>query len=359
MSRSATLERVAQYYEGQLWHGALGAAGRQLLLARGVPLEQARAWRLGLAPAGSTLMTEALARQGVTREELCAAGLARADGRAGYFELLRGRLVFPYTASGRVVGFSGRLLPGSRSSCKYLCSSGPFSPSQDPFGLDEARQALAAGQPAVVVEGPFDAMALHRAGVASAVAVSGVALNGAVVEHLLAASSKGVVSLFDGDAAGAEAAARAARDALLRPGLPLSIALCPTGLDPDQVVAQEGGDGIRSRLAAALSAADFLVTRIPELSDRASPELVVRTLAEFISQFPSGFAFSERQVDVVASRLSIRPGLVAEYLLDQARARGAEQAPGAAGTRLTDRSRGRRKTPVLPRVRQRVAGLER
>jgi DNA primase len=314
-----TIEKVARYYEAFLLHESLGGPGRQFLRDRGVPLEQARAWRLGLSPNAPAFMTRILEGRGVTREELVLAGVAKAEGRAGYFELLRGRLVFPHTENGRVVGFTGRILPGRETSAKYLstCQTPLFSRSRALFGLDQARGALAGGVPAVLVEGSFDALALHRAGITSSVALSGLSFGAAVLESLIAAGARSLVAMFDGDQAGVLAAARVASSSLVHPTLPTSIALCPEGLDPDEVLARESAAGVRARIDAARPAADFLIDRLPERSSGQSPEHVLLALGDFVKQFPAGFAFSPAQLAVISNRLSLQQSLVEGYLVEQ------------------------------------------
>ena len=304
MSGSSILERVARYYEEFLWHANLGVAGREFLQDRGVPLDQARAWRLGLSPNAATFMTRILEGRGIRREELCSAGVAKAEGRAGYFELLRGRVVFPHTENGLVVGFTGRILPGRESSAKYLTTSQTpvFSRSRGLFGLDRSRSAFAAGKPAVVVEGPLDALALHRAGVFGAVALGGVAFNSDVVEALIEAGARSLIALFDGDQAGAMAGERVASSSLHHPALPTSIALCPEGRDPDELMAAE----IRALVEAPVPAADFLVSRLPVRVRTELPvERVVAELGQFFRLFPPRFLFSQAQLEYVSSRMSL------------------------------------------------------
>ena len=316
MSSTHTLERVARYYEEFLWHTNLGAPGRLFLQERGVPIDQARAWRLGLSPNAATFMTRILEGRGITKAALCEAGIAKAEGRAGYFELLRGRLVFPHTENGRVVGFTGRILPGRESSAKYLTTSQTqaFSRTRALFGLDRARDAIADGQPVVVVEGPLDALALHRAGCAGAVALGGVAFNAAVLQTLVAAGARSLIALFDGDPAGLVAGERVASLALLNPGLPTSVAVCPEGLDPDELTAAE----IRALIEGPVAAADFLVSRLPaSVSSELPVERVVAALGHFFKQFPPSFRFSPAQLELVSCRMSLPVAVVESFLAEQ------------------------------------------
>src|SRR5205085_9623143 len=123
----------------------------------------------------------------------------------------RGRLMIPIREGGRVVAFGGRLLEGE-SEAKYVNS--PESPlykkGEVLFALDRAREAIRREGTAAFVEGYFDAIGLHQAGVQTAVATCGTALTQHHLELVQRAQAKALVFVFDGDAAGRRAAQRAA-----------------------------------------------------------------------------------------------------------------------------------------------------
>jgi DNA primase len=102
---------------------------------------------------------------------------------------------------------------------------------------------------AVVVEGYFDVVALHRAGVGESVATCGTALT---AEHArdLRRRTREVVLLFDGDDAGRRAT-RAALEALLPAGLRVRDAQLPAGDDPDTHLEREGAEALRRLLDEA------------------------------------------------------------------------------------------------------------
>ena len=93
----------------------------------------------------------------------------------------------------------------------------------------------------VAVEGYMDVIALHQAGFGGAVAPLGTALTEEQFAELWRLSPAPVLC-FDGDAAGARAAARAAELALplLAPERSLCLASLPAGEDPDTLVRRGG-----------------------------------------------------------------------------------------------------------------------
>jgi DNA primase len=102
---------------------------------------------------------------------------------------------------------------------------------------------------ALVVEGYFDVLALHRAGFTNAVATCGTALTS---DHarLLKRYAEKVLLIFDQDAAGRQATFRA-MDALLPSGLAVNVIAMPAGEDPDSLLKNAGEEGFRRCLEAA------------------------------------------------------------------------------------------------------------
>jgi DNA primase len=104
----------------------------------------------------------------------------------------------------------------------------------------------------------MDVIALHQGGFGGAVAPLGTALTTEQMGALWQLSPEPVLC-FDGDAAGARAAARAAAIALplLTPERTLSLATLPAGEDPDTLLAKGGAGAVRAVLDGAqpLSAA--------------------------------------------------------------------------------------------------------
>src|SRR4029077_11633092 len=91
-----------------------------------------------------------------------------------------------------------------------------------------ARDSDGANSAAIVVEGYMDAIALHRAGFATAVAGLGTALTEMQLQELWRLSPEPVLC-FDGDTAGQRAARRALNRALplLQPGRSLRFVRLP------------------------------------------------------------------------------------------------------------------------------------
>ena len=251
------LELAATSFEQWLRDPQRGAAARSYLASRGLREETIRAFRLGLAPEGWQNLVDRL-RSRVSEEVLFQAGLAgRRDGDRGLYDRFRHRLMIPLIAhGGSVVGFAARAMGDEAP--KYLNSpeSPVFRKGSFVFALDQARRALGPSGELVVVEGQFDAIALHQAGITHAVATSGTALT---AEH--ARSFQRLVSrvalTFDGDAAGREATMRSL-SVLLGAGLEVVIVDLPPGQDPDQLMKERGADGWMECRAVAYDPVEFI-----------------------------------------------------------------------------------------------------
>jgi DNA primase len=252
--------------------------GRQALsylLGRGLSEATVRRFGLGWSGEGRGALAAELARDGITTDQLVEAGVMRPDDETGrVFDLFFNRVMFPIRdRRGRVISFGGRILGDGQP--KYV--NGPetalFAKRRTLYALDLARDAVRGGAPLVVVEGYTDVIALAQAGVGGAVAPLGTALTEEHLEELWRLAPAPILC-FDGDAAGARAAARAAELALplLAPERTLQLASLPAGEDPDTLVRRQGGGGMRSVLDAARPLGEALYDLIRDGGGETTPE---------------------------------------------------------------------------------------
>ena len=254
LSLYAVVETAAAWFEAEL-AGPRGAAARLYLDGRGVDEETRARFRLGFAPEGRQGLRSALAGGGVPAAMLLEAGLVVApeDGGAPY-DRFRGRVIFPICdRRGRVVAFGGRALGEGQP--KYLNSPETplFSKGALLYGYHLAAPAARKAGRAIAVEGYMDVIALHRAGIAEAVAPLGTALTEEQLEALWRLADDPVLC-FDGDEAGIRAAARAVDRALPRinAGRSLRFALLPAGQDPDTMVRDHGRQAMAEIVDASI-----------------------------------------------------------------------------------------------------------
>jgi len=232
---------------------------------------------LGFGGTGDQGLREFLGGQAIVIDDAVAAGVL-GRGERGEYDFFRHRITIPIrNARGEVVSFGGRIfgaaaeartLPdgSTRTPPKYL--NGPQSAVYDKgntlYGLFEAQPALKQGKPAVLVEGYFDAIAVHRAGLLTAVAPCGTSLTPRHVDELKRRVGEAgrVVVALDADSAGQDAAAKAVL-MLLSADVDAGLVVLPDK-DPDQLVQAGRADELRGLLLGAPSAIDLLVARAQE-----------------------------------------------------------------------------------------------
>lgn len=236
-----------------------GAHALEYARGRGLGEKSIERFGLGYAPDSWDAMLSAGRKQGISAEQLVAAGLARQrDNSPGCYDYFRNRLMFPiHDLSGRVVAFGGRAL-SDEERAKYLNSpeSVLFDKSSLLFGLAWARDPIVKRKQAVVVEGYLDVLLPIQAGVPNVVATLGTALTERHVRTLGRYAPEAVL-IFDADQAGAAAAERALQ-LFLAQKLHVRVATIPTGKDPADFALSDGGDALQALIDASPDAMQYV-----------------------------------------------------------------------------------------------------
>lgn len=244
------MEMACKYYQTMLMSHE-GRHAREYLRGRGIGEVAIRTFRIGYAPDQYTALKNVLGKQSVPESSLRAAGLlTEKEGKESY-DKFRNRIIFPITDSrNRVVAFGGRILGDGMP--KYLNSPETelFRKGEMLYNLALAREAAYQTQEMVVAEGYMDVIALHMAGITHAVAPLGTAITESQLS-LLWRYAKEPTLCLDGDNAGKRAMVKAATLALplLKPGFSLKFSVLPEGMDPDDVIREEGPEAIRRYIA--------------------------------------------------------------------------------------------------------------
>jgi DNA primase len=259
------LRKAIDVYHERLKKASDAGPARAYLRHRGYDIDVIDQWKLGFAGTDWDTLTKELRAAGVDDRALSDGGLSR-PGRHGLFDVFRGRLMFPiHDLRGDPVGFGGRKIDEvdrnqtNNPDAKYVNSADSvvYHKAQLLFGLDRARREISDERPAVIVEGYTDVIAMHQAGIKTAVATCGTALGDGHFD-LLRRFSERVVLAFDSDEAGSKAALRGDElESPFRLDLDLRVAVMPDGLDPADLVQQDR----KAELVAAVSGARPLLER--------------------------------------------------------------------------------------------------
>jgi DNA primase len=298
---------AADWFRRNLNDDQAGAEARAYLASRGMLPSTIERFGIGVAPPEWDGLIKSLAKQGFAQNDLASAGLIIArDNGSGFYDRFRDRVIFTITdLRKRIVGFGGRVL--GEGTPKYLNSpdTALFKKGQTLFALDVAREAVARTKTVIVVEGYFDAIALHQAGLTHTVATLGTALTSEHIQVLRRFASK-VVLLFDPDAAGVRAALRGL-DLFVNSGLGVKVVTLPVGEDPDTYVRKEGPDAFDRLEERSPSLLDFALEHSLKTAEASTIEGRIRSVDEILRILQKSEHPIEREerIRLVAERLGI------------------------------------------------------
>ena len=269
------VEASAKWFEECL-RGAAGAEARKYIAKRGLSQETIRKFRIGYAPPSRHALKDHLGKLGFSVDEMIRSGMliGGEDIREPY-DRFRHRVMFPITdLKERSIAFGGRALEKDERA-KYLNSPETplFHKGSLLFNAAKARAAAHKKQRLIIVEGYMDVISLSAAGFEESVAPLGTALTEEQMQLLWRFVAEPIMC-FDGDSAGKKAAWRAIDTMLphLKPGFSAGFAFLPDGLDPDDLIRQQGPEAMDGVLSRALPLAEVLWEREYSGGDWSTPE---------------------------------------------------------------------------------------
>ncbi|WKG01507.1 DNA primase [Mycolicibacterium sp. HK-90] len=266
-SRLLAANAAAQEFYAEALGSEEAAEARKYLTERNFDAAAAAQFGCGFAPSGWDKLTKHLLRKGFEFKELEAAGLSR-EGKRGPMDRFHRRLLWPIrVSSGETIGFGARrLFDDDQNQAKYVNTPETvlYKKSQVLFGLDRAKRDIAKGHQAVVVEGYTDVMAMHLAGVTTAVASCGTAFGEqhlSMLRRLMMDDNffRGeLIYVFDGDAAGQAAAVKAFEGEQNLSGQSF-VAVAPDGMDPCDLRLRSGDGAVRDLVARRTPLFEFVI----------------------------------------------------------------------------------------------------
>jgi DNA primase len=298
---------VASWFQENLRDQTIGVPAREYLAGRGIQPAIIERFGVGYVPAEWDGLSKTLAKQGFSPSEMAAAGLTVArEHSAGFYDRFRSRVMFPIVdLRKRVVGFGGRIL--GEGTPKYLNSpdTSLFRKGHTLFALDVAREAVTRLKTVIVVEGYFDAIALHQSGLTHTVATLGTALTLEHIQVLRRFAAK-VVLLFDPDQAGVRAALRGL-DLFVNSGMGVTVVTLPAGEDPDTYLRKEGPEAFARLEAQAPSLLDFSLEQSLKAAESSTLEERIRSVDEVLRILQKSEHPIEREerIRLVAERLGV------------------------------------------------------
>lgn len=246
-------EFAQKYFADLLYNDEMGrAVGLSYFHGRGLSDEVIKRFGLGYCLDEWSNFTDHALKNGYSLQVLEKTGLTIVKEDTGkQYDRFRGRVMFPiYSISGRVLGFSGRVLTSEKQAAKYVNSpdSDIYNKSRILYGLYQARAAIAKADKCYLVEGNVDVISMHQSGVENTVASCGTSLTVEQI-RLIKRYTQNVTVLYDGDKAGVKAALRAI-DLLFAEGMHVRLVLFPDDEDPDSYAQKYGSTQLQEFLAS-------------------------------------------------------------------------------------------------------------
>ncbi len=309
---------AARFYHSML-STPYGEAGLAYLRSRGLSDAVIRRFGLGFAPdefsLRKNLFLDHMHTLGYTDKELVGGFLCAVSQKNGrVYPIFRNRVMFPVIdTQGEVVAFGGRVMDDSKP--KYLNSSDTpaFKKSRNLYALNYARNHCA--KRLILCEGYMDVIAVHAAGIPTAVATLGTAITGEQA-HIMARYTKEVVIAYDMDDAGRRAAEKAI--ALLDGvGVRTKILKLDSAKDPDEFIRKKGADAFRLRLDGSENQFDYrcnTVIAAHDLEDFNDKQVCVNEITALLATL-----HSDVERDVYIARLAEKLNVSRESLKNDVR----------------------------------------
>ncbi|MHB1685446.1 MAG: DNA primase, partial [Bacilli bacterium] len=248
---------AAKFYNHILMNHDAGTQGLSYLQNRGLTKKTVAQFELGVSAGSGRTLTDFLRRRQFSADLIAEAGLGLLTERGELRDRFRGRIMFPIAdIQGRTIGFGARALGGEEP--KYLNTQETplFRKGHVLYGYSRARQAIRQTGKVLLLEGYMDVIGLHQSGILNAVATLGTALTPEQA-GLLRRVAEEVILVYDGDAAGRQAAQRSI-EVLRALQVPVKVAQMPQGSDPDEWVREQGAEAFRANiLERAMGALQF------------------------------------------------------------------------------------------------------
>ncbi|MBR4454793.1 MAG: DNA primase [Solobacterium sp.] len=239
-----------------------GTEARAYLDQRGLNQEIREKFGIGYNPPGDRL-TRFLQAKGFEDGELVEVNVSR-TGVNGLSDVFSGRIMFPiHDRSGNPIGFSARTMDPENPR-KYINSTETVLFHKGEIVYNAHRASLSARREAKIYlcEGVTDVIAFSQAGIDNAVCTLGTACTRSQIQ-LLRRLAPRIVFCYDGDNAGQNATMKAGRLAR-EEGCQVSVIDNRVKLDPDEILRQNGPEGLRKLVSAEMTWMEFVLKYLKE-----------------------------------------------------------------------------------------------
>ncbi len=319
----AVNREAALFYHNVLRTEA-GEIALQYLAGRQLTQETIRKFGIGYSPDFNSLVSY-LKGKGYSVETMREAGVVGVTDDGRPYDFFGKRLMIPIiSASGKVIGFTGRSLEKKPDHAKYKNTSATlaFNKRKNLFGINMYKQYVPSGNRAMIlVEGHMDVISLFQAGIRNVVASMGTALTPEQCKEIKRFADIVYVS-YDGDSAG-QAATLKGLSLLKDEGLEVKVVCLKDNLDPDDYVKKYGKDGYLKLVDEALPLVDFKLKKIEEKYAFNSYDERVKYVKEAVGVL---FGLDEVEKAVYTEKVSKISGLSQDRIVSALQAESPQEA---------------------------------
>jgi DNA primase len=313
------MDLAARYFHWLLTEGNAGAGAREYLKSRKINEKLMETFNLGFAmQSWDSLTNYLIKKKGYSEELLEKVGLvSRKMKGEGVYDKFRGRVMFPLQdAGGKVVGFTGRILPAlaKDDEPKYMNSpeTALYHKSRMLYGFFQAKKAIRENKRVILVEGQTDCISSYAAGITETVAVGGTALTEDQVEILARLADKIYLSM-DADEAGSVAIKRSVELAEKR-GMSIKVVQIEGGKDPDEI-ARNHPDKWKELVDSSVDVYEYVMNRAFKKYDVTKVEEIKKISEEvvpFLAKIENGVVR-----EVWAKRLAEKLGVATKGVMGE------------------------------------------
>ena len=255
--------QVEKFYQYMFLSHPLGKNALDYVTKRGINLTTIKQFGLGYSPENPAITVNFLTKKGYKIADLIASGtFGQSQYNSRIYDRFQGRLTFPLSDyRGRILGFSGRLLPTTKNqdSGKYINSPETeiYHKSFNLFGLHLAKDFIRQLNAVIVTEGEFDMISPFQAGIKNIVAIKGTAFTEEQLQLLRRYTDTLILGL-DSDFAGSNASRKSIE---LADSMEFDIKVLTLGdkyKDPDEAVRNDL-EFFKTQLDQTVSIWDFII----------------------------------------------------------------------------------------------------
>jgi len=268
---------------------------REYLNSRGISLDTINTFKLGYAPPERFWLYNFLKSKKYSEDFLDKSGIFSNKNKR--ISLFSNRLIFPIiNAQQDTIAFSGRKLKESDWGGKYINSPEThiYIKGETLYGIHTAVKEIRIKKTVFLVEGNFDVLAFHQAGLNNVVAPLGTAFTEKQAKFLKRYASTCII-VFDSDNAGIEATLKTAI-ILEKTGIKNFVIPLPKGKDPCDILEKEGSKALNKLSKYPINTFEYLVKMAVERYGLKNTE-AKESIFKFIAPYLNGLSTELRKED--------------------------------------------------------------